>query len=141
MSMRMKILYLLEEMDGLCLDNEEERMEVASRLSAALCPPAKAEPPETSMDELIEELVDSDPLDWELVSGERSLTVGNTRISLRNFGSASNLELSVCGQPMILKPHHRAELFKMCHGLRACEQQRAVAKAVHELRRRRFEET
>lgn len=141
MSLKLRILHLLEEMDGMCLDNGEERMEVAARLAEVLCPTAKVEPPEASTDELVEELVASDPPDWEFVNGERSLTIGGIRVSLHNFDSISDLALSVCGQQVQLSPRNRTELFKMCHGFRACELRRAVAKAVHELRRRKFEGT
>lgn len=146
--LKTKILHLLKGMGGMCLDSEEERGEVATRLASALCSTDIIELEdnldegyglvglESNMDELIDELVDSDPLKWEYVNGERSLTVNDVNILLRNFNNHSTLELFVCDQLMILDPRQRMELFKMCHKFRACDQHRVIAKAVHELRRK-----
>jgi len=133
MSFKVKILNLLEEMGGLCLDNELERMEVAARLADGLFP-ASAANDEITLDDLIMELAAIDPLNWELVDGARSLVVGTISILLRNFHNTMSLEMLVCGQPMLLSPQHRAQLFKMCNDLRDCERTTAIRDAVRGLR-------
>ena len=114
MSLKLKILHLLEETDGMCLDNKEERMEVAARLANGLAPAPPTN--RTMLDELIDVLTTLKPRDWDMRGlAKWQVSVGDTDVVLLNtHTSADSLNLYVNRRKFDLNENQRNKLLDYC---------------------------
>ena len=114
MSLKLKILHLLEETDGMCLDNKEERMEVAARLANGLAPAPPTN--RTMLDELIDVLTTLKPRDLDMRGlAKWQVSVGDTDVVLLNtHTSADSLNLYVNRRKFDLNENQRNKLWDYC---------------------------